>query len=204
MKKTLTLIIGLMSALFIEAQGFVFQLQGQPLADGETITFSAEEDLFGDLSCETNNVMNPTDGLMLKLLNTPIVTASATLQISYNSLNADILQWCMGGECTPFNNQSSLTKRFTVEGETQVQFDAVGIHSEGYLKATLNVNIGLESHKVNIVFTNGDVDGIKPLSQRTSEERAIYDFHGRKVQGQLSHGIYLVEDGEHIRKTIIK
>ena len=53
MKKIITLSFVLMAALSSWAQGFVFQYQGESLADGATVIIAAEEDLFGDMSCET-------------------------------------------------------------------------------------------------------------------------------------------------------
>ena len=177
MKRIITLITGIIAVLSSWAQSFEFQYQGESLADGDTVTISAEEDLFGDLSCETNNSMNPTNGLMLKLLNGTTATGSAILEITHNTLDAEMLQWCMGGACTSFNNQTSLTKQFTVTDRTQVQFDAIAIHSEGYLTATLKATIGLESHNVNILFVNGIntpsfayIDGI------------YYNFSGDKAE----------------------
>ena len=161
MKKIVTLMIGLIATLTSWAQGFEFQYQGESLPDGATVIIAAEEDLLGDMSCETNNAMDPTNGLMLKLLRGTTASATATLEITYNSLNGAALQWCMGGECTPLRNQTSLTKQFTMEGSRLVQFDAIGINGEGYLTATLKVTIGLESHKVYIVFVNGDYDILK-------------------------------------------
>jgi hypothetical protein len=197
-----------MVTLFAGAQGFVFQYQGENLADDATVIIAAEEDLFGDLSCETNNAMNPTDGLMLKLLNSTSAGAMATLQITSNSLDADMLQWCMGGDCTTLGNQTSLTKRFTVNGSAQVQFDAIAISSEGILTATLKVTIGLESHQVNIMFINGDYDGINEIKNEKLKmkngEGSWYDLHGRQVQGRPSSGVYIITDGKHIRKVAIK
>jgi len=204
MKKTLTLCIALMATLFAGAQGFVFQYQGENLADDATVIIAAEEDLFGDLSCETNNMLNPTDGLMLKLLTGTSALASATLEIKYNTLNATSLQWCMGGNCTQLGSQTSLTKQFTLEGSRQVQFDAVGIKSEGYLTATLKVTVGLESHRVNILFVNGDYDGIRTLPQGTSVERTVYDALGRQLQGRPSSGMYIMKEGSHVRKVVGK
>jgi len=206
-KKISTLCLGLMAALSSWAQGFEFQFQGESLADGETVIIAAEEDLFGDLSCETNNSMDPTNGLMLKLLSGTTASGTAILEITHNTLDAEMLQWCMGGACTSLGNQSSLTKQFTVNNRTQVQFDAIAIHSEGYLMATLKATIGLESHKVNIKFVNGDVDdGIKAIEngKLKMENGAIYDLRGRRVQGQPSHGVYIMTDGEHTRKVAIK
>ena len=226
MKKISTLIIMLMTALSSWAQGFAFQYQGQTLAEGETVIIAAEEDLFGDLTCETNSALNPTDGLMLKRLSSMGTMATATLQITENTLNADMMQWCMGGECTPIVNQASLTKRFQVEDYVGVQFDAIGIKSEGLLMATLKVSIGIESHEVKIMFVNGDADGIDsitpdPLPFFRGNEEALspfrgnekvngkwlngkwYDLRGRQMHGQLQPGIYVVTDGTRSRKIVI-
>lgn len=207
-KKIFTLCFGLMAALSSWAQGFEFQYQGQSLPDGATVTIVAEEDLFGDLSCETNSAMNPTDGLMLKLLNGTTATGSAVLEITHNTLDAEMLQWCMGGACISLN-QSSLTKQFTVTDRTPVQFDAIAIHSEGYLTANLKVTIGLESHQVNIMFVNGDYDSIRAISNgQQTMDNGVYDLNGRRISAEanpsLKKGMYIVKDGEHIRKVAIK
>lgn len=208
MKKIFTLCFGLMAALSSWAQGFEFQYQGQSLADGATVIIVAEEDLFGDLSCETNSAMNPNDGLMLKLLNGTTATGSAVLEITHNTLDAEMLQWCMGGACTSLN-QSSLTKQFTVTDRTPVQFDAIAIHSEGYLTANLKVIIGLELHKVTIMFVNGDYDSIRVISNgQQTMDNGVYDLNGRRISAEanpsLKKGMYIVKDGEHIRKVAIK
>lgn len=156
MKKIFTLCLLFCATTLAMAQGFEFQYQGQSLSDGATVTIAAETDAFGELSCETNSTDNPTAGLMLKLLSSTTANVRASIEITYNTLNAKVLQWCMGGECTPFNNATSLSKEFTVDGSVQAQFDATNIQSTGYLTATLTASIGLETHKVNILFTNGE------------------------------------------------
>lgn len=198
----------LLASLAVQAQGFVFQYQGEDLAYDATVVIAAEEDLFGDLTCETNSTMNPSDeGLVLKLLKGTTASVTATLQITENTLNAQLLQWCMGGNCQTF--QTSLTKQFTMGSSEKVQFDAIGISSKGYLLATLKVTIGLESHQVNIIFVNGDYDGI---TQVQSEEMVngkwskgkCFDLLGRQMQGRASSGIRIVREGERIRKVLIK
>ncbi|MBR4129563.1 MAG: hypothetical protein IKU02_01410 [Bacteroidaceae bacterium] len=196
MKKfNILLCIGLIAALSSQAQGFVFQFQGEDLTDGETVVIMAEEDLFGDMSCESSS-------LAMTLLRGTSASVTATLEITFNSLNATTLQWCMGGNCQTL--ETSLTKRFTMGFSEQVQFDAIGIQSEGYLKATLRVTVGIESRQVNIMFVNGDVDGIKPLSQRNGGARAVYDLYGRRVQSPLPAGMYIVAEEERIRKVRVK
>ena len=73
MKKISTLCMCLLASLVVQAQGFVFQYQGQNLPDGETVIIAAEEDIFGELSCETNDLLDPDSGLVLKLLRGTVV-----------------------------------------------------------------------------------------------------------------------------------
>ena len=196
----------LLASLVVQAQGFVFQYQGQNLPDGETVIIAAEEDIFGELSCETNDLLDPDSGLMLKLLRGTSSPVTAVLQITHNSLNAASIQWCMGTECSSMNSLTSLTRRFTMGDSEGVQFDATGIGSEGYLEATLKVTIGLETHQVNIIFVNGDYDGIKKVQKFKSsivEKGAIFDLLGRQVK-RTSSGIRIVREGERIRKVLIK
>lgn len=204
MKKILTLTAFLATTLTSLAQGFVFQHKGETLADGETVIIAAEEDWFGDLSCETNNVMNPADGLVLKSLVAMPVTVSATLGIVYNDLAPQNLQWCMGGECTIIQGQTTLTKSFMLAGSQQVQFDATGIQNEGTLLATLKATYGLETHQVNILFVNGDIDAIDLPKASASNGLTACDLHGRQLKGLPRGGIYIVTEGGKHRKVLYK
>ena len=204
MKKISTLCMCLLASLVAQAQGFVFQYQGRNLPDGETVIIAAEEDIFGELSCETNDLLDPDSGLVLKLLRGTSSPVTAVLQITHNSLNAASIQWCMGTECSSMNSLTSLTKRFTMGDSEGVQFDATGIGSEGYLEATLKVTIGLETHQVNIIFVNGDYDGIKEVRSEEMVNGKCFDLLGRQMQGRASSGIRIVREGERIRKVLIK
>lgn len=203
MKKIFTLMIGLMATLSSWAQGFVFQYHGENLEDGAEVIIAAEEDVFGEWSCMTNDELNPSDGLMLKLIWNTSASVRATLEVKHNSFDGAELQWCMGTGCQIL--RTSLTKQFTMGTSEAVHFDAVGINGEGFLTATLKVSIGLESHQVNIMFVNGDYDGIhSPKSSREGKGVVYHDLLGRRVQGRTSSGMYIVNDGEHLRKVIIK
>jgi hypothetical protein len=186
-----------------QAQGFEFQYRGESLANGATVTIAAEEDSFGELSCETNPTGNPSDGLVLKMLSGSTANVNARLQITHNTLDAEMLQWCMGGTCMPFGSNTMLTKRFAADGSVQVQFDATNIRSNGYLSAVLTASVGLESHRVNIEFTNGENAGVESVvSGRPAVQ--VYDLNGRSVKGRLVAGVYIISDGYKIRKTIIR
>lgn len=158
MKKCLFLMMVLLSfgGLTVKAQSFEFQYQGQSLKDGDMVTIAAEGNIFGELACETNPSTNPNNGLVLKLLSSSTANARAELQITHNTLKAQMLQWCMGGECVPVNDTKAFTKQFTATENVQVQFDATNIQSKGYLLATLKATVGEETHQVTIQFTNGE------------------------------------------------
>ena len=219
MKKNLLILMALLSfgRLIAWAQSFEFQYQGQSLEDGALVTIAAEENAFGELSCETNSSEDPNNGLVLKMLNGKSANVKATLQITYNTLAPQIMQWCMGGECWPVDDMEVFTKQFPVDESVLVQFDANDIQSEGYLLATLKASVSLESHQVNIQFTNGESAGINPLASgfRFQNKKVVYDLKGcrvcaalndkgKMINDQLRKGIYIVSDGVYKRKVIIK
>jgi thiol-disulfide isomerase/thioredoxin len=158
MKKCLFLMMALLSfgGLKVKAQSFEFQYQGQSLKDGDMVTIAAEQSAFGELACETNPSTNPNNGLVLKLLSGSTANVKAELEITHNTLNAQMLQWCMGGDCWPVNDTKVFTKQFTVTENVQMQFDATNIQSKGYLLATVKATVGAETHQVAIQFTNGE------------------------------------------------
>jgi hypothetical protein len=206
MKKILLLMTVLLSfgGVSVWAQSFEFQYQGQSLEDGATVTIAAEENAFGELSCETNPSEDPYNGLVLKLLSGSTANVKATLQITYNTFSPQILQWCMGGECKPVDETDVCTKKFMVNEVEQVQFDATNLQSQGYLLATLKATVSLESHQVNIQFTNGESAGINALASNPHLKKDVYDLKGCRVKGTLPSGLYIVSDGIHKRKVIVK
>lgn len=200
MKHYFTLIIGLFITLTTQAQTFEFQYQGLSIADDATITIAAEEDVFGELSCETNPTDNPTNGLMLKLLSGPAIEVSSSLDIQENTMDAQA-QWCMGGECTPFSPLfPSLYKTFTLSNETQVQFDAKNISHTGHLKAQLVVwTEEEEAHYVNIVFTYGEPSAISSIPVPDDGQQTYYTISGSRVD-KPGKGLYISRN----RKVIIR
>lgn len=202
MKKQLLLIsFFLFMVVAAMAQSFEFRYHGNSVADGATVTIAAEEDDFGELSCETNLASNPADGLMLKLLSGTSADFSATMEIEYNTLNASTVQWCMGGACMPFNNVSKLNKNFTVNDAELVQFDAYDIKTTGYLLAKLAVRRALESQTIYIQFTNGESAGIGTMlnNEKAPKDNVVFDLQGRRVD-QPTKGLYIVGG----RKIIVK
>ena len=205
MRKVLLVMVAMMSVLVtsVKAQSFEFQYQGKSLEDGATVTISAEPNAFGELSCESNPSANASNGLVLKLLQNASANGSATLEITENTLYPKMLQWCMGGVCTPFGDEKMLTKKLTVNEIEQVQFDATEIQSKGYLLATLKVTIGLESHQVFIQFINGEATGVAQMLKTDEKNQTMFDLKGCRIKDTRRSGIYIVSDGNQKRKVII-
>lgn len=150
-------LVWLLSAPALMAQTFEFRYHGAAVADGATVTIAAEENYLGELACETNPSSDPNNGLILSLLAGGNATGTATLTIEQNTLNPSVIQWCLGGTCSVFGSNTSLTKNFSVSnGMELVLFDASNFQNEGVLLATLTATIGSETHSVKIKFTNGE------------------------------------------------
>ncbi|MBR5031039.1 MAG: dockerin type I repeat-containing protein [Muribaculaceae bacterium] len=148
------LLLSVPSAL---AQTFEFRYHGESLADGATVTIAAEEDDFGVIACETNPSSNPNNGLVLQMLSGNNAQGTATMTVVENTFICENITWCMGGLCSPFGNNTSLTKDFIANnGTCQVQFDAIDIESDGYLLATLTATVDGVTRMVNIKFINGE------------------------------------------------
>ena len=204
MRKVLLVMAVMMSVLVtsVKAQSFEFQYQGKSLEDGATVTIAAEPNAFGELSCETNPSSDPNNGLVLKLPEGYQGKVQAVLSIQQNTLNASILQWCMGGECVPVTEDTQ-TKNFEAEGIVQVQFDATAILEKGNLQATLTVTIGLESHQVMIQFSNDDMTGMAQRLKTDEKNHTVYDLKGCRIKDKGKSGVYIVSDGSQKRKVIV-
>ena len=143
------------------AQTFEFQYQGRSLDDGATVTITAEENVWGELACETNPSGNPTNGLMLKLLSGTSADVKAELQIEENTWDNAFVQWCMGGVCVPLISGDYLSKNVTVNGSEQVQLDVSRISAKGHLLVKMTVTKSLEKRSVYVKFTYGEASSLR-------------------------------------------
>ena len=180
-----------------KAQTLEFLYHGESLPDYATVTIPAEENDFGELACYTNpTTSSANDGLVLSV-NAPgfgsTITISGTMYVLHNTLNADLLKWCMGGDCYPMNDVEALYRTFEVSrnGMTPVEFDAEGIQSIGYLKAELTIKNGDETRVVYIQFANGETDGISPTYHSSLTTHQYYSLDGRLVKNPTK-GVYIL------------
>ena len=180
-----------------KAQTLEFLYHGESLPDYATVTIPAEENDFGELACYTNpTTSSANDGLVLSVNAPgfgPSVNVDATMYILHNTLNAEILSWCMG----PYQN-------ITVprDGLKPVDFEAEKIQATGYLKAELTIKNGDETRVVYIQFANGETDGISPTHQSplTQGVGAWYSLDGRMLQGEPTQkGVYILNGKKVVR-----
>lgn len=177
MKKLLTLLFCLCSALTASAQTAEFRYHGQPLANGATVTIYSEEDDWGDAACETNPTSSAeaaANGLILANLTGSELRGTAKLTINSNTMATERIQWCMGGECVIVRG-STLDKNFSVKANSFIltQFDAIPTQF-GELTATISAMVGLSTVTVNIRFVHQDAEATEYFP-RTS---VIEEFTG--------------------------
>ncbi len=203
MKQILLLTAFLLASVAIKAQNLVFEYKGESLKDGAIVTIMAEEDFFGEMSCETNPSSAPLNGLVLNSNPLYSNSISAELQILSNTLNASTVQWCMGGECTLVRNKTQLTKSFPPGYNIQVLLDATNIIGDGALMAKLTVKLLGENRTVFIQFVNGDTDGINSIQNTKFKihNKEIYDLSGRKINVQLNK-LYIKNGKKYYKHTL--
>lgn len=188
------------------AQNLEFFYHGESLPDKATVTIPAEENDFGELACYTNpSSAGAENGLVLKFNGTGFgstVMVEATLTILHNTLDVDLLKWCMGGNCYYMNDVEALFRQIEVpRGQKEpIEFDAEGINATGYLKAELDIKYGDEHRYVYILFTNGET-GIDAITHNPSLNTQYYTLDGRRLQEEPAQkGVY-IQNG---KKIIIK
>ena len=178
-----------------EAKVFEFRHEGKALSNNSTVEIPAALDSygFGELECVTNPSSNPKNGLVLATKDGKKLSGTATITISKNTLNPNMVQWCMGGECVPMNDKSSLTKNFTTddEGICQVMFDATNIKSEGVLEARLSATVSNETRVVNIKFIYSKTTGLNIIY--SGDDGAVwYDMNGNRLENAPTRkGVYI-------------
>lgn len=175
----------LLANISVGAQGLQFMYKNQALEDGATVTIAAEEDIFGEISCETNPSTDPLNGLMLRCNPLSSGTVNADLEILSNTLNASSIQWCMGGECT-LVRKNQLTKSFVSGENIQVLLDATNITGDGSFLAKLTVKLNGSTRMVYIQFVNGEDETSIRNPQSIIHNEATYDLSGRKMNAQSS------------------
>jgi hypothetical protein len=203
MMKSKVLLMALMFLpMAMGAQGLEFRYQGQAVEDNATVTILSEEDSwgFGEMNCETNPASDPKNGLVLV---TPSGNqeGSAVLTIQSNTLGAKLIQWCMGGTCTPMINTTQLDKTFTsdADGVVLVQFDANNIQQEGSLTAQLKATVGSDTRTVNIQFVHTTGTGITKLTRNVSQG-VCYRLDGTRQSGRpMQKGIYVINGKKVVR-----
>jgi hypothetical protein len=122
MNKTTTLTLALtFFALSAGAKNLEFRFQGKALANGDTITLQAVEDVTGGITAGSNENGN---SLMLANISGMAIKADGTLYVLDNPDLVD-LQWCVGTNCTPTVTKTiSKTAYFSKDEQIKMMYDA--------------------------------------------------------------------------------
>lgn len=188
-----------------KAQSFEFRLNDQPLDDGATVEFIAEQDLVTGYTCDT-------EGLDLCNLSGARLDYHVDFSRVSGSLGAGVTpQICLGNKCrTEFPVSYD---DFAFVGAAQPTNIHVYNCQEGEMLTKLTVSSGGESRTVYINFVHRSVvDGISDFSIDGVYD--VYSIRGellRKavnatVLRNLAPGVYLAvaSNGINVKKIFIK
>ena len=208
MKKFFTLFLAVFGmTCAANAQSFEFQLDGQSLPDGSTITIEAETDPWtGGMICNTNPSDN-TDRLLFKNLTVDesITEGSATIEILENTMGAEVISWCMGGTCKPIMG-TTYTKNFSFANATnnaiQPQYDAEPAHF-GEMLTKMVATIDGQDYTINIRFSYADPASISGVAEDKATIVGYYTIDGRQLQAPR-HGVNIVKlsNGKTVKQII--
>lgn len=203
MKKIiLTCLAALMSFGAVNAQTFEFLYNGESLKDNATVEFAAHENIFGEMICETTNVLS------LKKLTDGEQTFNVNWQITEDTFKRSTTQICLGGNCYGVQGDS-FSYSFTTKKETEPSLlDAIAT-TYGTMKSVLTVSKGNEKHVVNVLFTNYDPAGISNV-EKSASEIDVYTMDGRLVKKSVDRnnltglkGVYIIKDNNSSRKIVL-
>lgn len=191
-----------------KAQSFEFRLNDQPLDDGATVEFIAEQDLVTGYTCDT-------EGLDLCNLSGARLDYHVDFSRVSGSLGAGVtLQICLGNLCrTDFPVSYD---DFAFVGAAQPTNIHVYNCQEGEMLTKLTVSSGGESRTVLIRFVHDEelaagINGVVQLASRCK----VYDLAGNciipladmaDVAGRLRPGVYVVAPcgGTAVRKLVVR
>lgn len=216
MKKILTLCMGLLAGLAVQAQSD-FPLQfvdkdGQIVPDGTDVIITDYEvdELFGDILMPVN--------LSVKNVSDETVQGGATFTIQ--TIENGSFQTCFPTNCMRFSatgtfstgNDAFMTGQLrnmqtewlpTIPTDESICVVTYQLQTYSQNPFTQKWMLDANGPTITMNFYYGTT-GIKSLSQSGSGKEAIYDLRGRQVQGRPSSGVYIMTDGKHIRKVAIK
>lgn len=151
MKKIFTtLLLTLCAFICLNAQKFEFRMNGDPVVDGETVTFYGKKHVI-----KPQYEYKTTGILSLHNLTDNDINYSVEVEVLENTMEAFDMQICMGGLLYIFegNTLGYMAKNaLPASGSTPTLFDAASILTTGYMLTKLTVTDGLESQSVIIRF----------------------------------------------------
>lgn len=204
MKRILLSLLAFMAMTQVcHAEDSYFRFHDSRVDDQGSVTIYAEPDSFfpDENNCMTNPPSDPKKGLVLVVDDSGSKSGTATLEIMSNTLDAAMIQWCMGGTCELMNSTTKLTKSFTAgeDGIVQVDFDANNVRGEGFLEARLTATVDGKTIAVNIIFQPYNASGFHSVIKDTKDQGKCYDLKGNPYR-MGNRGIYILHGKKYVNR----
>lgn len=204
MRRILASLLFLMALVGVcQAQDSYFRFHDSRVDNQGSVTIFAEPDSFfpDEMNCMTNPPSGPKQGLVLVMDQNGSQSGTATLEILSNTLNATMIQWCMGGTCELMNSTTKLTKSFTAgdDGIVQVDFDANNVTGDGVLEARLTATVDGETITVNIIFQPYNAAGFHSVIKDINDQGKCYDLKGNPYR-MGNRGIYILNGKKYVNR----
>lgn len=205
MKRLFTLAVALGAFVALNAQSFEVRYNGQPVKDGDVVTFTPEK-VGSRYEIETGtalSVYNLTD---------EDLGGTCHVEIVENSAASEKFQICMGGTCSAFSTVV-YDKDFMVSPESAAGTQ-LGFRMKQYGTTTVNLTFSIldQEFTVTVKAVHADPAGIESAGT-DSQTRSCdaYDATGRLVRrnvqgaGALPRGLYLLRSrGGECRKVFVR
>ena len=162
MKKIFTtMLLTLCAFIGLNAQKFEFRMNGEPVDDGETVTFYGKKHIvkpqYNFMTSDILSVHNLTD---------TDINYSVVDEVLENTMEAFDLQIAMGGYLHIFEGNTFSFDAYMAlpaNGSAATLFNATSKLTTGHMLTKLTVTDGLESHSVIILFENSNTVKIDNL-----------------------------------------
>lgn len=211
MKKIFTLFLALIGITgTASAQDYEFQMDGKSLPDGSTITIEAGMNDWGSVECNTNPSAQPNLVMFKKLTADATIEGTATIEIQQNTMEAEIISWCMGGNCVPIM-RTTYTKKFTfestdlypvVDNAIKLSYDCEPAHY-GEMLTKMVATIGGHDYTLNIKFSYADPTSISGVSEDKTTAVAYYTVDGQQLSApQKGLNIVKLSNGKTVKQII--
>ena len=200
MRKLFTLFLFACTSIFSHAQSLEFQLNGNKVEDGTTLTFKSTETVI--IPNVLSNWAAKAKGLTLVNKTSNPITCNVEANIIDNTLDV-IGALCIGSTCQDFEKSFSKSITIPANGIEDMSQTKTGNMKKtspaGMMVMRIDVFAGLESHSLTLHFIHEDPTGIDDI-RNNGGVVDVYNVAGNLVKSNydvnniknLAHGLYII------------